>query len=133
LEPHAASDRRAERVLLLGSRTDVSELLASSDVFVLRSLYEGTPRAVLEAMAAGRAIVSSAVGGVPEPVEDGNTALLVTPGSIDELAASLRRVLGDRNLRTALGARGNARSGGYPETMAGRVTQVYEDLLARAA
>ena len=64
----------ADRVRFLGHRSRHPELLAACDVFALPSLYEGTSLAVLEAMAAGRAVVSSAIGGTDELIEDGETA-----------------------------------------------------------
>src|SRR5207249_3082155 len=59
LEAQAAAAGIADRVVFLGHRTDIPELLAAADVFALPSLYEGSSLAVLEAMAAGRAVVSS--------------------------------------------------------------------------
>jgi glycosyltransferase involved in cell wall biosynthesis len=133
LEAQASSLGVTDRVRFLGVRTDIPELLASSDAFALPSLYEGSPLAVLEAMAAGRAVVSSAVGGVPELVADGITGLLITPSSIDELVVALRRVLGDVQLRAGLERRARERAvrDFAPEAMAARVVEVYEDLLGR--
>jgi glycosyltransferase involved in cell wall biosynthesis len=65
---------------------------------------------ILEAMAAGLPIVASAVGGVPELVRDGETGLLVPPGSVDALAAALQRVLTDAALRRRLGDAGRRRA-----------------------
>src|SRR5262249_5244968 len=82
----------ADRVHFLGHRTDVPELLAAADVFALPSLYEGSSLAVLEAMAARRAVVSSAVGGTEELIEDGESGLLVPPGDAAALAGAIRRL-----------------------------------------
>ena len=68
-----------EVVHLLGWRRDVVELLHAMDVFLLTSLFEGLPRAVLQAMAAGTAVVATAVDGTPEVVRDRETGLLVPP------------------------------------------------------
>jgi glycosyltransferase involved in cell wall biosynthesis len=100
----------AERVRLTGERRDVPELLATSDVFVLSSASEGLPVSVLEAMAAELPVVASAVGGMAELVVDGETGLLVPPGTPAELAAALGRLIADRNLRRRLGAGGRARA-----------------------
>lgn len=102
--------RVQDRVELLGEREDVPAQLAASDVFVLSSRSEGMPISVLEAMAAGLPIVASAVGGIPELVEDGVSGLLVEAGDVDALAAALRRVLGDTELRERLGAAARARA-----------------------
>ena len=66
----------ADRVRFLGQRSDIPELLASSDVFVLPSLYEGLPLSVLEAMAAGKPVIATRIGGTDEAVIDGTTGIL---------------------------------------------------------
>ena len=121
----------AERVRFLGRREDVPELLASCDVFALPSLYEGTSLAVLEAMAARRAVVSSAIGGTEELVEDGRGGLLVPAGDAAALAAALRRLLGDPGLRERLADHARERvERDFTRTgMAGRVSAVYGELL----
>jgi glycosyltransferase involved in cell wall biosynthesis len=95
---------------LAGERDDVAELLAAADVFVLPSRSEGLPMSVLEAMAAGLPVVASAVGGVPELVEDGETGILVPPGRPDALAAALGGLAADPALRARLGAAGRRRA-----------------------
>jgi glycosyltransferase involved in cell wall biosynthesis len=100
----------AKAVRLLGERTDVSELLAGSDVFVLSSASEGLPLSVEEAMAAGLPVVASAVGGVPELVVDGETGFLVPPGEAERLAEALGMLLGDPALRRRMGRSGRARA-----------------------
>jgi glycosyltransferase involved in cell wall biosynthesis len=131
LQDLAAELGIADRVLFLGHRTDIPELLAASDVFALPSLYEGSSLAVLEAMAAGRAVISSAIGGTDELLTDGENGLLVAPGDSPALAAALRRLLGDAELRAELGraARARAERDFSREAMAGRVTAIYRRLL----
>jgi glycosyltransferase involved in cell wall biosynthesis len=98
------------RVQLAGERSDVPELLAASDVFVLSSRSEGLPVSVLEAMAAQLPVVASRVGGLGELVVDGETGLLVPPGDETALAEALGRLVDDRELRRKLGAAGRARA-----------------------
>ena len=77
----------------LGERADVDRLLPGMDVFVLSSREEGIPNALLEAMAAGRACVATAVGGTPEVLRDGETGWLVPPGEPGALADALEQAL----------------------------------------
>lgn len=122
----------AGRVRFLGRREDVPELLAACDVFALPSLYEGSSLAVLEAMAAGRAIVSSAIGGTDELIDDGRSGLLTPPGDAGALAGALRRLLADGELREGLAAAARERVERdlTRERLAARVTGAYEELLA---
>jgi glycosyltransferase involved in cell wall biosynthesis len=84
-----------------------AEELARALVFTLPSYDEGLPMAMLEAMAAGKAIVVTPVGGIPEAVKDGENGLLVPAGDANALACALSKVLQDHLLRKSLGA--NAR------------------------
>jgi glycosyltransferase involved in cell wall biosynthesis len=121
----------SDRIELLGERSDVAEQLAASDVFVLSSRSEGMPVSVLEAMAAGVAVIASAVGGVPELVTDGETGLLVPAGDRAALSAALRRLLTDDGLRRTMGAAGHARARelfDLPRFRAAHV-QLYRDAL----
>jgi len=87
-------------------------LFSESDVLVLPSWHEGFPNAMIEAMAAGLAVVVSAVGNVPDVVTNGEEALLVPPKDAAALAAALGRVMDDGELRNALAMRGLAFAAG---------------------
>jgi L-malate glycosyltransferase len=132
LEAEAERLGVADRVRFLGRREDVPQLLAACDVFALPSLYEGSSLAVLEAMAVGIPIVSSAIGGTDELIDDGRSGLLVPPGDAKALAGALRRVLADRELAETMAARARERveSGLTRVQMANRVTAVYRELLS---
>lgn len=131
LEARAVELGVGDRVQFLGRREDVPALLAACDVFALPSLYEGSSLAVLEAMAAGIPVVSSAIGGTEELIDDGRSGLLVPPGDAPALAAALRRLLGDADLRRDLAAKARARveEGLTREQNAKRVAGVYCELL----
>lgn len=131
LESQAAQLGVADRVRFLGERDDVPELLASCDVFALPSYYEGSPISVLEAMAAERAVVSSAIAGTNELIEDGDSGLLVPPGDADALAAALQRLLSDSELRSSLGRRARERVQleFTRDAMVRRTERIYEELL----
>jgi glycosyltransferase involved in cell wall biosynthesis len=98
-----------ERVQFLGFRNDVPRLLAAADLLVISSLREGLPNVALEAMAARRPVVATAVSGIPELVRDGETGLLVPPAAPDALAAALAALLSDPVRRRHMGERGRRR------------------------
>lgn len=87
----------------------VRAALTSSDIFVLPSYLEGQPLALLEAMAAGLAVVATRVGANPDVIRDGVDGLLVEPGDVAGLAAALTRLLTQPRLRSQLGAAARAR------------------------
>ena len=121
----------ADRVVFAGHRTDVPDLLGALDVFCVSSVYEGTPLALFEAMAGGKAIVSTAVDGCREVLEDGSTGLLVPPQDPAALAASLERVLSDHGLRQALGKAALAASRRYDVRACVEAMQsLYDELLS---
>ena len=96
-------------VMLTGFRPDAIGLMKSMDLVAMSSVTEGLGSAVLEAMACGRAIVSTRAGGLPEVVADGETGLLVPPHDEPALAAALVTLLRDAARRNAMGAAGRAR------------------------
>jgi len=122
-----------DTVLLLGLRRDVADVLAALDVVAFSSDREGTPLAVMEAMASGKPIVATRVGGVPDLVEDGVHGLLVPRRDSRALADSIARLLRDERLRSELGRRGRERQ--QREFDIGvtvrQVESLYEELVAR--
>lgn len=124
-----------DRIRFLGERSDVADLLAACDVFVLPSLYEGLPISVLEAMAAERPVIATAIGGTEEVVIDGESGLLVPPAEPEAMASALRRLLEDAGLRARLAAAGRARvtTEFSAREMVRRVTELYELLSGPAA
>jgi glycosyltransferase involved in cell wall biosynthesis len=98
-----------EQVRLLGPRSDIPELLAAIDVAVLSSDFEGSPLSVLEYMEAGKPVVATRVGGVPDLVVEGVTGLLVEPRNPESLAKAVADLLGDRSRAAAMGHAGRDR------------------------
>jgi glycosyltransferase involved in cell wall biosynthesis len=120
------------QVVFTGLRDDATALIGAADVFVLSSLHEGLPVALLEAMALGRAVVATRVGGVPEVVAHGETGVLVEPGDPQALAASILQLLHDDRLRDRLGrqARAQAQRRYGMAAMVRAVEDVYGALVA---
>jgi glycosyltransferase involved in cell wall biosynthesis len=96
-------------VELLGSRGDVPDLIAACDAFALLSEAEALPMSILEAMALGRPVVTSDVGGAGEAVVDGETGIVVPPSDTDAAAAALATLAGDPTAARAMGERGQTR------------------------
>lgn len=95
-----------DAVRFVGQRPDIPDWLVLADLTVLPSFYEGLPLAAIESLAAGRAIVATAVDGTPEVVVDGSTGLTVPPGDVERLASAIMRLLADPALRRRLARAG---------------------------
>jgi len=93
-----------------GFRDDLPEVLPAADCVALPSINEGMPLALIEAMAAGVPIVATAVGGVPDLVDNGVEGILATPGDPASLAFGLSRVLGDLELGRTMGLAGRQKA-----------------------
>jgi glycosyltransferase involved in cell wall biosynthesis len=131
LRAQAAALGIASRVTLAGHRADVPALLGAIDIFAISSTYEGTPLALFEAMAAGKAIVSTAVDGCREVLEDGVTALLVPPRDPAALAAALGRVADDASLRRSLALNARRASTRYDiRACVAGMEALYDEVLA---
>jgi glycosyltransferase involved in cell wall biosynthesis len=114
---------------------EVSAALDASTLLVLPSRSEGMGRVVVEAGCRARAVVGSAVGGIPDVVADGETGVLVRPGDADALADALVRVLSDRALAERLGSEGRTRVERWlvtPQEYARRVRELVERVIASA-
>jgi len=116
-----------DRFQFLGERDDVLTLLAGADAFVLASLKEGIPVALMEASSVGLPIVATSVGGVPQVLENEVDALLPPPGDPGSLVAAMKRLAEDPELRGRLGEQAKLRSSHFDmaETMRA-INQVYE-------
>lgn len=89
-------------VQFLGTRSDIPELLATCDVIALPSVEEGLPMALLEAMAAGKPVVATKVGAIPEVIQHGRTGVLVPPASAASLAEALNLLIEDQSTKKAI-------------------------------
>jgi glycosyltransferase involved in cell wall biosynthesis len=121
-----------DRVVFTGHRDDARALLAEADVVALPSWTEGLPLAALEAMAEGRPVVATPVGGTPEVVVDGETGLLVPARDHDALRAALGRLLADPDLRRRMGEAGarRVRERFSLDAMCEHVLRIYDEVAA---
>jgi len=113
---------------LLGDRNDVADLVNAFDVFVLSSLTESFPNAILEAMALGKPVVSTRVGGTGEVVEEAVSGFLVPVGDAQAMATRIAELAGDSALRAKMGAQARTRVEREftPARLAARLSDVYE-------
>ena len=91
-------------IMFLGERTDIPQLLGVMDIFVMPSIAEGLPNALLEAMAAARPVIVTCAGGMGEIIQDGVNGLVVPVGDAASLSGGLRKLVMDRSFARALGA-----------------------------
>jgi glycosyltransferase involved in cell wall biosynthesis len=127
LEARARDLSIADRVEFLGQRSDVPALMVDLNLYVLPSRTEGLPMALLEAMAARLPIVATRVGGIPEAVADGESALLVSPEDPTALAEAMMRVLSETGLAERL--QGAARAAFEDRYELSRMVDRYEALM----
>ena len=123
-----------KHVILTGFRPDVLSLHRSFDLFVLCSVTEGLGTSLLDAMAAGRAVVATRAGGIPEVVVPGETGLLVAPRDPAALAAAIVRLLRNADERARLGQAGLSRVRAHftADRMVEETLTVYERLLSES-
>lgn len=122
-------------VRLLGRRDDVPDVLAAVDVAVCCSEFEGSPLSVMEYMAAGRPVVVTRVGGLPDLVHDGVHGLVVPPADPGALASALERLANDPDGRAAMGAAASERQRDEfaLDVLVRRVEDLYDELFARTS
>ncbi len=125
----------AEQVVMLGHRSDVPDVLAALDIAVLSSDFEGSPLSVMEYMEAGKPVVATSVGGVPDLVEEGVTGFLVEPQDPDGLAAAVAKLIEQPERAAEMGAAGRARRRAEfsLEGTTRRIESLYEELYALKA
>ena len=120
-----------ERLTITGFRTDIAEALKPVSVFLLTSRWEGMPGSILEAMALGKPVVATRVGGIPEGVVDGETGRLAGPGDAAGLASAVLELLSDSDAAARMGAAGRDRIARdfSLSSMVGRYQALYDEVL----
>lgn len=133
---HDHSDLVASgRLILLGNRSDVRDILKASDAFLFATLHENLSNALLEAMAVGLPAVATKVGGNPEVVLHGSTGYLVRPGDATAMLDHLSALANDCNLRERLGAasRERVRREFSPEHLYSQLSSIYDQMIDRGS
>jgi glycosyltransferase involved in cell wall biosynthesis len=119
------------KVHFLGLRSDIPDVLNAMDIFVLSSDWEGNPLSVMEAMASGLPVVSTAVGGVPDLLANGKEGFLQPPGDVQGLAKSMAFLLNSAEARQSMGAAAARRTKENFDVsrMVQSYERLYEDLM----
>jgi glycosyltransferase involved in cell wall biosynthesis len=122
-----------ENVIFAGERGDIPEMLSLIDIFVLPSIREGLPLAILEAMACGKPVIATNVGGVPEVIKNGINGILVQPKDPDALHNAMKELLNDAAKRKKMGREGMdiCAKSFSSKVMVDRIEELYETLLER--
>jgi glycosyltransferase involved in cell wall biosynthesis len=123
-----------DRVRMLGWTEDLPRVYATMDIVALSSLNEGTPVAIIEAMAAEKAVVATNVGGVPDVVTHEETGLLSEPGDVAAMAAAMVRLAASPEERGRMGSAGRQRAATrYSiERLVDDIESLYQSALAEA-
>ena len=120
----------SDKVVFLGWRDDIPEIMQVLDVFVLPSLNEGMGRVLVEAMAAGKPVVASRVGGILDLVKEGQNGFLAEPGDEKDLAIAIKKLLEDKKMRDEMGKRGREMAQDFSvKKMIEKIDVLYESLL----
>jgi glycosyltransferase involved in cell wall biosynthesis len=120
----------SDNVIFLGWRDDVAKIISIYDIFVLPSLNEGMGRVLAEAMALGKPIVASNIGGIPDLVIHGKNGFLVPPKNPKELVKYIQVLIEDKDKRVKMGLKGKEISLNFgAKSMIERIASLYEELL----
>jgi glycosyltransferase involved in cell wall biosynthesis len=132
LEKTASSLGIKNSVIFAGMRKDVPEILSILNVFVLPSLNEGLPMALLEAQAAQIPVAATSVGAIPDVLEDGVTGILIPPKDPQAIAEAIIMILSDRKIALRMAQRGfeRVRDNFSAEKMANKYLSIYKELLS---
>jgi len=106
---HLKKLTRDTNMLFIGRRSDVYDIMAAADIVIVPSISEPFGRVVIEAMACGKPVIATNVGGIPEIIEDGKTGILIAPNSLDAIAKETTLLLKNKERMKAMGIAGKKR------------------------
>ncbi|NQT81153.1 MAG: glycosyltransferase family 4 protein [Candidatus Aminicenantes bacterium] len=132
LERQAFKSGIKDNIIFLGWRNDIAGIISVYDIFALPSLNEGMGRVLVEAMALGKPIVASNVGGIPDLVTHGKNGFLVPPKNPEKLAKYIQILIGDKEKRKKMGQAGKEMVKNFSkEKMVEKIANLYEELLTQ--
>jgi len=106
IQNYVLTNGLAKKVLIMGSRDDVRDLYKGFDVFCLASYQEGLPMVLLEAMASGVPVIATAVGAIPEVIQNKDNGIIVRPGNTEEMLQAIKIMFSEEELRNLMGEKG---------------------------
>ena len=120
-----------DRVILIGTRRDIPQVMRSMDLFVLPSLHEPFGIVIIEAQACGKPVVATAVGGIPEAMKGGETGIIIRPGDTEELANAIVALLKDKKRMQKMGLAGRKRVEDLfsKDRMVRKTEELYESIM----
>jgi glycosyltransferase involved in cell wall biosynthesis len=122
----------SDNIIFLGWRDDLAKIISIYDIFVLPSLNEGMGRVLVEAMALGKSIVATNVGGIPDLVVHGKSGFLVPSKNPKELAKYIQVLLEDKDKREKMGLAGKEMASNFSsERMVEKIANLYKKLLTQ--
>lgn len=121
----------SEHVHFIGFRKDIPKILSITDILVVPSLWEGLPLTVLEAMFAGKAIIATRVGGIPEAITDGECGILICPRDVNAISDGILRLIKNPEKRKQLGDNAKQKAMQYfgVERMVNEYTNIYDECI----
>lgn len=132
LEKKALDFGLKENIIFMGWRDDAAKILSLYDIFVLPSLNEGMGRVLVEAMALGKPIVASRIGGIPDLVSHGKNGFLVPPKDPEELVRHIQTLIEDKEKREKMGLEGKKIATNFSaENMVKKIEKLYKELLTQ--
>jgi glycosyltransferase involved in cell wall biosynthesis len=131
LEKMRTSLGLVDNVLMLGQRSDIPELMAAMDLYIITSKREGLPVTLIEAMMAGKPIIATGVGGIVDTLSDGENGIIVEPGDKDAITRAILQTAEDPEAMRRLGVRARATAVDEysPRRVLARIEKIYEELL----
>jgi len=120
-----------DKIIFTGVRDDIPDILAGIDIFVLPSYTEALPYAAIEAMSAGKPVITTNVGGIPELITNGVEGFLIEPKNADVLREKIENLVKDKDLRTAMGkaAKEKIKDSFFLERTVNMTTSLYRNIL----
>jgi glycosyltransferase involved in cell wall biosynthesis len=105
LKGRSQRDSINKRIIFTGKRYDIPDILSGIDIFVMPSLAEGLPNSLLEAMAMGKPIIATSVGGIPEVIKNEINGILVSPRDLEGLVTAIKKLIANKNYASEIGKR----------------------------